>query len=199
MSLFLHLPKPLVLASQSPRRAQLLRQVGLEFEVIPSRIREQITDHDPPEKQAVQFAVEKATDVASRLDNHIVVGADTIVYLEGRQLGKPADLDEARAMLELLSGKMHIVHTGIAIADTPSGKTLTDVESTKVSFRALSEEEIENYLKWDNPIDKAGAYGIQDRSALFVDKIEGCYNNVVGFPLTRFYVRLREFLNGISA
>ena len=197
MNWFLHLPKPLVLASLSPRQAQLLRQVGLEFEVVPSGIEEQISDDLSPERQTVQFAIDKAKDVASRVENRIVVGADTIVYLEGRHLGKPADLIEASNMLRILSGKTHIVYTGIAIVDVPSLSFVSDFESTEVTFRELSYKEIEFYVSHDNPIDKAGAYGIQDRSALFVDKIEGCYNNVVGFPLTRFYIRLKEFLEDI--
>ena len=192
---FLELPKPLILASASPRRAQLLRQVGFEFQVRVSDLPESIDDNRPPERHVLDLALAKALRVARSVPEGLVVGADTVVVLEGRILGKPADADEAFEMLRLLSGKTHRVFTGFAIADRPSGKTLSEYEVTSVTFRPLQDEEIRRYIELDRPFDKAGSYGIQDRSALFVSRIEGCYYNVVGFPLAKFYVRLREFLS----
>lgn len=124
----------------------------------------------------------------------MIVGADTIVVLENEIMGKPKDRREARKMLGRLSGKSHTVYTGFAVIDQPSGKTLTEYEKTRVTFRELEDEEIARYIEADNPLDKAGAYGIQDRSAIFVTGIQGCFYNVVGFPLTRFYSSLKRFL-----
>jgi septum formation protein len=113
--------------------------------------------------------------------------------LDGRILGKPADAQEARAMLRLLSGKTHEVYTGFAVVEKPGERVLVDSELTKVHFRPLHEEEIDAYVATGSPLDKAGAYGIQDLSAIFVDRIEGCFYNVVGFPLAKFYQACREF------
>ncbi len=185
--------KPLILASKSPRRAQLFRQVGLEFRVIVSDVPESIDDSVNPEKQAVALALTKARDVADRVDRGLVVGADTIVVIDGKILGKPVNHDDAFKMLGLLSGKTHKVFTGFSIVDAFEKKWVTDFECTKVTFRHLSDAEIEDYILHNNCLDKAGAYGIQDRSALFVERINGCYYNVVGFPLQKFYVTLKKF------
>ena len=190
----LSLPKPLVLASASPRRSQLLRQVGFEFSVIPSDIPEPVEDDRSPERHVLDLALAKALKVAEGVESAIVVGADTIVVLDGEILGKPADEREAFSMLRKLSGRTHEVFTGFALVDRPSGKTTSGYEVTRVTFRPLLDEEIRRYIELDRPFDKAGSYGIQDRSALFVERIEGCYYNVVGFPLARFYVYLKEFL-----
>jgi septum formation protein len=188
------LKKPLILASKSPRRAQLFKQVGLEFRVIASDVSEEIKNHRQPEEQAKELALNKAMGVAKRLDSGVVIGADTMVVLNKKILGKPANHNEAFSMLRYLSGQTHQVFTGFAIVDAATARHVVDVECTDVTFRHLQDEEIEEYIRLDHPFDKAGAYGIQDRSALFVEKINGCYYNVVGFPLTRFFLQLKKFL-----
>ena len=185
--------KPLILASKSPRRAQLFRQVGLEFRVIVSNVLESIDESVNPEQQVVVLSLSKAQDVADRIDSGLVVGADTMVVVDGKILGKPVSDDDAFKMLRSLSGKTHEVFTGFSIVDALEKKWVTDYESTKVTFRHLSDAEIEEYVLHNNCLDKAGAYGIQDRSALFVERINGCYYNVVGFPLQKFYVTLKKF------
>ncbi len=194
MNSFLKLPKPLVLASQSPRRLQLLHQVGFTVEVIPSDIEEN-SKTTSPKKFTTDLAIKKAKNVAAKTENRIVIGADTIVVLDKEILGKPIDKIAARQMLQNLSGREHVVYSGIAIVDSDNNKIISDCESTVVSFRELTNNEIEIYVEKDNPLDKAGAYGIQDSSALFVDRIEGCYYNVMGFPLTCFYLNLQKFLS----
>ena len=194
MNSFLKLPKPLVLASQSPRRLQLLHQVGFTVEVIPSDIEEN-SKTTSPKKFTTDLAIKKAKNVAAKTENRIVIGADTVVVLDQEILGKPIDKIAARQMLQNLSGREHVANSGIAIVDSDNNKIISDSESTVVSFRELTNNEIEIYVENDNPLDKAGAYGIQDRSALFVDRIEGCYYNVMGFPLTCFYLNLQKFLS----
>lgn len=194
MTYAIKLAKPLILASKSPRRAQLFEQIGLEFRVIVSDIPESIEKNFKPEEQAVVLSLLKAQHVAKNLDQGIVVGADTIVALNGKILGKPVNRDEAFMMLRYLSGKTHKVFTGFSIVDVVSKKYISDFECTEVTFRHLSDNEIEEYIQLDHSFDKAGAYGTQDRSALFVEKIDGCYYNVVGFPLAKFYLQLKKFL-----
>jgi len=191
---FLKLPKPLVLASASPRRAQLLRLIDLPFTVCPSSVVENGVAHLLPEEQAIDLAKRKAQAVASVFTWGIVAGADTIVELDGRIFGKPADADEARQMLRHLSGRTHNVYTGIALQDCPTGRLVSDFSCTRVTFRVLDEGEIASYVATGSPMDKAGAYGIQDLSAIFAEKIEGCFYNVMGFPLAKFYLMLRDFI-----
>jgi len=184
--------KRLILASGSPRRADLLRQIGLEFEVIPSGVDENEISGSSPQEKALNAALAKALDVARKVGEGIVIGADTIVVLEGRILGKPSGPQEAIRMLTLLSGKTHQVITGIALVDASSMKVESWVESTSVTFRELSPDEIVEYVETGIPLDKAGAYGIQDKAAAFVKRIEGCYFNVVGLPLAALIERLRK-------
>lgn len=191
---FIELPKPLILASQSPRRAQLLRHFGFEFDVIPANIDETADASAFPEKLAVDLARQKAQAVADQIKNGFVVGADTLVVLSGEILGKPRDATEAREMLHFLSGNTHEVFTGFAIISRPENLSVIGWERTAVTFRELEDWEINRYIEIDHPFDKAGAYGIQDTSALFVESIHGCYYNVVGFPLTKFYVSLKSLL-----
>jgi septum formation protein len=141
-----------------------------------------------------RIALEKARDVASRTKRGIVVGADTIVVLGKRILGKPGSRAEARRMLRDLSGKAHFVYTGFAIVDAASATTHSEVVRTKVWFRSLTKQEISRYVASGSPLDKAGAYGIQDDfGAVFVERISGCFYNVVGFPLIRFHRALQQF------
>ncbi len=185
------LTKPLVLASRSPRRLHLLRQIGFEPVVVPCDIPEDFLADQSPAENAVRLAVEKAKTVARSTANGCVIGADTIVSIDGLMLGKPVDPDEAASMLMRLSGRTHLVHTGFALVDCPSGASLSGVEETVVHFRELPEGEIREYVSGGSPMDKAGAYGIQDDyGAVFVTSVEGCYYNVVGLPLSALYTSL---------
>jgi septum formation protein len=186
--------KPLVLASASPRRISLFQQIGLTIDVRPSHVPEVFDTRVSAGDNATALALLKAMEVSRTVQRGIVVGADTIVVVDGVLLAKPETAEHAVAMLETLSGRTHQVVTGFALVDCPSGRTCTDAETTDVTFRRLPREEIEEYVAGGSPMDKAGAYGIQDDyGAVFVTKIAGCFYNVVGFPLARFYVRLQEF------
>jgi len=186
--------RPLILASQSPRRKKLLKQIGMKFRVLPSRVAEVIFHHQTPGENAQRIALEKATNVAARLRKGIILGADTIVVLDHHILGKPKSKEDAKRMLRLLSGREHSVFTGFALKDVETGKQTSGVEETKVRFRKLTEEEIGEYVNSGSPMDKAGSYGIQDDfGAVFVERVHGCFYNVVGFPLSRFYSTLQQF------
>jgi septum formation protein len=184
----------LILASQSPRRKILLQQIGLKFKIIPSNSAELIQPTQTPQENAQRIALEKATEVAQRLRKGLVIGADTIVVLDRHILGKPRSKEDAKRMLRMLSGREHSVFTGFALIDVKTKKQMSSVEETRVRFRKLDDEEITSYVNSGSPMDKAGAYGIQDDyGAVFVEKIQGCFYNVVGFPLTKFYIALKKF------
>ncbi len=186
--------KPIILASSSPRRAELLKKIGLEFRVHPSAVAEDDLLHLAPLAMVKALAERKALAVARQFENALVIGADTTVVLAEKILGKPESPAAACEMLVLLSGKTHCVYTGFTLVDRPSQRMITQAEKTEVTFRALSLPEIAAYVNSGAALDKAGAYGIQDFSAVFTERINGCFYNVVGFPLTRFYLALREFL-----
>lgn len=191
--------KPLILASQSPRRKSLLKQIGMKFRVIPSRAAEVFSSRQSPGENAQRIALEKAIDVAARLQRGIVIGADTIVVLDHHVLGKPKSKDDAKRMLRLLSGREHSVFTGFALRDVETGKHISGVEETKVRFRKLTEKEIADYVNSGSPMDKAGSYGIQDDfGAVFIERVNGCFYNVVGFPLARFYSTLQRFASDLE-
>ncbi len=194
-----------VLASQSPRRKKLLQQLGLIFEILPSNTEEEFTS-EVPQEIVQQLALEKATDVAPKVNEALVIGSDTIVVLDGHILGKPVDKNDAFRILSMLSGKQHSVFTGVGFVKTDKNGEITGThsfyEETIVRFSSLSESEIWSYIESGSPMDKAGAYGIQDDwGAVFVERIEGDYYNVVGFPLNRFYQEMKSFeptlVNGI--
>ena len=190
---------PLILASQSPRRKILLRQIGLRFRVVHSSVRESIRPGETPRRNARRIALEKAVAVAAVVRSGIVVGADTIVVLDDKILGKPSSAAEAREMLRRLSGRTHTVYTGFALVDAATRRHFAAVEATKVRFRKLSSAEVQSYVASGSPMDKAGAYGIQDDyGAVFVEKVEGCFYNVVGFPLSRFYTEYHRFLADLN-
>ncbi|WP_234571877.1 Maf family protein [Rhodohalobacter sp. 614A] len=186
-----------VLASASPRRARLLEQVGIRFEVMPSSIDEIIEDETKPDTVVETLARHKAEDVAVHQPERFIIAADTIVCLDNEILGKPADENQAKEFLRRLSGHTHDVFSGVYAGLTNSASEFTSFisfsERTKVTFSALSEQEINQYVQFGQPFDKAGSYGIQDDlGSLFVERIDGDYYNVVGFPLHRFYVNLRN-------
>ncbi|NLT95615.1 MAG: septum formation inhibitor Maf [Clostridia bacterium] len=183
----------IVLASGSPRRAELLRQINLPFSIMVSDIDENNVEMVEPKEWVQLLASAKARDIAARLGKGLVIGADTVVVLDNKVLGKPRDTKEAIEMLEFLSGRTHQVMTGIALVDAEKGKKLTDVEITQVKFRELSKKEIEAYVASGEPMDKAGAYGIQGLGAVLVEGISGCYFNVVGLPLNRLVQCLKNF------
>ena len=187
------LPK-LYLASQSPRRREILGDLGIPFELIKSPYQERSEDVADlsPTDQAAKLAALKAFHAAKSLDSGLIIGADTIVVLDRHILGKPKDREDAQNMIELLSGKTHRVISGLALVDAGAMSTITHAEVTKVTFRKLSRKEISHYLDTPEPYDKAGSYAIQGIAGLFVEKIEGCYYNVVGFPLVAFSRVLRE-------
>ncbi len=183
----------LILASASPRRKALLEQIGLnDFEIHPSGADESVPAGLSPAETARHLAVLKGETASEEVPGDaLILAADTVVELEGRILGKPRTPDEAESMLSLLSGKTHFVHTGLYIA--LNGKALSHTESVRVTFRDLSRDEISAYVMTGEPMDKAGAYGIQGGAAAFVTRIEGDYSAVVGLPLCRLSVMLREF------
>lgn len=190
----MRITKRIILASASPRRQLLLRQIGLTFDVAPSGVSEELEVTIPPREYVKILAERKARSVAAGIKDGIVIGADTIVVYESKLLGKPRNADDAAAMLQMLSGKMHEVFTGFALVDRPSDKSVSGAEMTKVKFRTLSSQEIDEYVASGSPMDKAGAYGIQDDyGAVFVERVEGCFYNVMGFPLTRFFISYQEF------
>ena len=180
---FLKIPR-LILASASPRRAALLSQIGLTFEVYPSNLPEPVPPNDvSPEVVTQQLASLKTQDVAKRYTEGIVIGADTLVSFEKELLGKPQNDKHALQMLTKLSNKCHSVVTGVSLINLKENREITWSEVTKVYFRKISKDEILYYIKSSEASDKAGAYGIQGRGAAFVQRIEGCYFNVVGLPL----------------
>ena len=184
--------KQMILASASPRRRELLQGLGVPFEVMSSDIEEKINTELSAPEIAKELAYQKAKDVSNKLDgDYIVIGADTIVEYN-RILGKPKDADEAYQMLKLLSGKIHRVITGFAVIDCRTKKEIVDFEVTNVYFNHLSDEEINRYIETKEPMDKAGAYGIQGKASLVVSKIEGDYFNVVGLPIFKLGVVLRN-------
>lgn len=188
----------IVLASASPRRRELLEQVGLEFSIDPGEVDERVPAGEEPGHLVLRLALDKATSVARRHPGAVVIGADTVVVLDGTVLGKPSDVDHARAMLRLLAGAAHRVLTGVAVVDAFSGRRRSEYEETLVWMRPYTEQEIERYLATGEPMGKAGAYAIQGRGALLVRRIEGCYANVVGMPLVLLASLLENFGVSIS-
>jgi septum formation protein len=182
------------LASQSPRREQLLSLIGFQFEKIPSNIDEGLIEEPNPEKHVQTLSLLKAQKVSESINQGLIIGADTIVVLDKKILGKPHTCQDATNMLKKLSGRTHTVYTGFSLIEKPTKRIVSDFEKTSVRFRELYDWEIENYVSTQNPMDKAGAYGIQDQSAVFADRIEGCFYNVVGFPLSKFYTTLIDFV-----
>ena len=179
----------LVLASQSPRRREILSRAGIGFVVRAPVVPEEAAGGEDPVAHVRRLAREKAEAVPAG-PGEIVLGADTVVVIDGRILGKPADAEDAARMLRLLSGREHEVVTGICLRT--SGRLIVDAASTRVSFAPLTDAEISAYVASGEPMDKAGAYGIQGLASKFIDRVEGCYFNVMGLPAALVYCRLKE-------
>ncbi len=190
--------RPIILASGSPRRASLFELMGLQFEVQVSDVDENSEEYLVPEVHVLELSYKKASKVAEVSNDGLIVGADTIVVLDDETLGKPSDRKDAHKILRRLSSRTHAVYTGYTIIEKPSGRSTSEYARTEVTFRELTDIEIEAYIATGSPMDKAGAYGIQDHGALFVTKVEGCFYNVMGFPITSFYQTLTRFLGGAA-
>jgi septum formation protein len=182
----------LVLASASPRRAEILRAVGWPFEVVAAGVDEAARGGEEVSEYVERLACEKAEAVAGARASGLVLGADTVVSVGGQVLGKPADAEDARRMLRLLSGRWHDVLTGVALVRAETGEVLVAHELTRVRFAPLSDDEIDWYVATNEPADKAGAYAVQGRAALFIEEIEGDYWNVVGLPVRLVYKLAEE-------
>ena len=197
----LNINRNIILASKSPRRKKLLEQIGLEFAIVPSTIDEKSILFDCNFAEfSERLALLKATEVARRsAEDNIVIGADTIVVVDNQIMNKPIDEADARRMLQLLSDRTHTVHTGIALVEAGSLRSLSGVQSTDVTFRKLEANEIDEYIQSGSPMDKAGSYGIQDDyGAVFVSRIVGCYYNIVGLPLEKLFATLKQFINSLE-
>jgi septum formation protein len=182
----------LILASSSPRRAEILRDAGLSFSVLSSAVDETPVPGESPQQLVQRLADAKGELVAARaVGPAIIISADTVVVLDGQILGKPRSTEEASRMLKLLSGRTHSVITGVTLLRLPDMERLQFVETTLVHFNDLSGNEISRYLASDEPYDKAGAYAIQGRAGRYIPGVEGCYFNVVGLPLARVVASLQ--------
>ena len=183
-----------MLASASPRRAELLRAAGIEFDVMPSEVNETIDPEETPDGYVRRVAQQKAEAVMPRAQGRVILGADTVVVVDNQVLGKPADEEAARGMLRLLSGREHLVLTAVCLIDprAESTRTQTSVARTRVEFAPLSDEEINWYAASGEPLDKAGAYAVQGLASRFVTRIDGSYSNVVGLPVAIVYALCRQ-------
>ncbi|MCD5405563.1 MAG: Maf family protein [Desulfotomaculum sp.] len=182
----------LILASSSPRRYELLKMVGLSFEVEYPDISEDIP-FTKPDEMVKTLAEKKARAVADVKSEGLVIGSDTLVFCDGDILGKPKNKEHAVSMLLKLQGNVHYVYSGVAIVDAKTKKSAVDYRRTKVIFKPMNLDEINAYVEAEKPFDKAGAYGIQGRAAVFIEGIEGCYYNVMGLPLACLFSMLKEF------
>ena len=183
----------MILASRSPRRNKLLQRLDYPFDIIPSEVDEsKLAPDSNPEQYCIALAEMKANDISQENPDALIIGADTIVVLEGQILNKPLDYAQAENMLSMLSGQTHQVYTGVCLKKMENNIHHTFSEITMVTFRTLDQQDILHYIETFSPYDKAGSYGIQDWSAVYVKNIQGCYDNVVGFPLSRFYHELKK-------
>ncbi len=186
------------LASSSPRRRELLDQIGLSYIVITTEVEESLPPGLSPVEQVIMLSRRKAGAAAPKLAEGIVIAADTIVVLDGQVLGKPANKIEALAMLERLQGGIHEVFTGITVMELSGSRVLSDYERTEVQMRDASRDELMRYVATKEPFDKAGAYGVQGLAAVFVAGIRGCYFNVVGLPLFKLAQMLKKLEVDVS-
>lgn len=191
--------KRIILASNSPRRIALLKTLGYAFDVVPHDTEESVTYDISPEELVQRLACQKAEDVAQRVEDAVVIGADTIILRNHCILGKPVDASDARRMLSMLSDAEHEVLTGVCMIETPSKKKSLRFDRTQIKMRRITGEEINAYVKSGEPMDKAGAYAIQGSGSRFIEKITGSYSNVVGLPLELVKEMLDHFMNDENA
>lgn len=184
----------IILASNSPRRKQLLDMIGLKFTVVPSHIHEDLTLDLDPIEFVQYYAKEKAEEIMHQYPDHLIIGADTIVVINNKILGKPKNRIESFNMLKLLSGQTHVVYTGVSLIHLNRKITETFFESTQVTFHPLDDQDIYYYINNFNTLDKAGSYGIQDWFSVCISKIHGCFYNVMGFPLAKFYSYYKKYV-----
>ncbi|MBN4065861.1 septum formation protein Maf [Candidatus Amoebophilus asiaticus] len=190
--------RPIILVSKSPRRKEILNQINLEFETCSVEIEEIPPEDLSPQEVALYLAKEKSRAYLKRINDEIIITADTIVTIDNKILGKPANYEEAYEMLQTLSGKCHEVITGVCLRSKENTRLFA--ETTKVYFNDLTDSEIKKYITDYEPYDKAGGYGIQEWiGKMGINRIEGCYNNVVGLPGTRLYKELKELIESESA
>ena len=185
----------IILASKSPRRIELLKRIIPHFQVKVSNIDENLNGDFSPRDLAVEISRLKATNISSKLERGIIIGADSIVVLNNTIFGKPKDSNESFEMLSQLSGKTHQVITGFTVIKNPDQLVVSDFAVTDVKFRDLTSQEIKKYIEINTSFDKAGSYGIQDEAGVFVEKINGCYFNVMGLPITKLYLVLKEMVD----
>ncbi|MFA5986590.1 MAG: Maf family protein [Parcubacteria group bacterium] len=182
----------IILASTSPRRKELLEQIGLDFEIMPSAYEEDMHMKMSNARLSEVLAYGKAVDVAKKVQDGVVIGSDTFVTYNGVRMGKPINKKEAVKMLQTISGQWVTIYSGIAIIDTKTKREYIAHEITKVKIKKLVQKEIVTYIKTGEPLDKAGAFAIQGRGATFIEKISGCHTNVIGLPLHRLYLGLQK-------
>jgi septum formation protein len=186
---------PIYLASKSPRRKKLLEQINLKFKTISIECEEKIKKNETPAETVKRISKEKLNVAKRQIKKGIIITADTIVVTNRTIIGKPENELDALKILKKLSGKTHSVYTGFSVYNSTSQRTIVDYEKTLVTFRKLNDEEIKEYITTGSPMDKAGAYGIQDDfGAVFIKKINGCYYNVVGLPISKVYSTLKRII-----
>jgi septum formation protein len=185
--------KKLVLASTSPRRKEILEMVGFSFRTTKSNVIEKFNPRLSPRGQAESLSQQKAEAVAERYKDAIIIASDTVVAIDNESIGKPEDVADAKRLLRKLHGRIHSVYTAFTIIDIATKKTVTKSVQTKVSIRKMTPREIDWYVASGEPMDKAGAYAIQGRGAIFIEKIEGDYFNVVGLPIASLIEELKKF------
>mgnify|MGYP005840633805 CR=1 FL=1 len=188
----------IILASKSPRRKEILENLKIKFDIIPSKAEEIFIEGEPPQKVVQRIAKEKLRSILTKdlnLENSLIIAADTIVYLEGKILGQPKDENEAFRMLEFMQGRTHFVYTGLCLLKGIN-EIAEGVSESIVEFYSMTKSEINWYVKTKEPLDKAGSYGVQERGALFIKSIKGSFHNVMGFPVDLFYQLLKQL--GVS-
>jgi len=187
--------KRLILASNSPRRIVLLKSLGYHFDIVPHDIEECILGDVLPMELVQNLAFLKATDVARRVSNAIIISADTVIVHKKSILGKPKDVSDAKRILSMLSDSEHDVISGVCVMEMPSRKKMLRIERTRIKMKSIKDEEIDRYILTGEPMDKAGAYAIQGEGRKFIEKIDGSYSNAVGLPLELLQEMLNHFMN----
>jgi len=182
----------LILASASPRRAELLRLLGVDFDVIPSHLDETYRNGEVPPAHVLRLSIEKADLIAHLFPEALILGADTVVVIDGKVLGKPKNPEDARHMLEMLSGREHIVYTGFSLIRKEKNLMTSQIVQSSVLFKDIPEDEISWYVNSDEPYDKAGGYAVQGMGAFFIREIRGSYTNVMGLPLSEVVETLKD-------